>query len=628
MKPVVEEYIGQKNPSQKASYRWWKQPDDAIYQSVFSVINKIENQDQYQHALNITHARLYSNLELLGFTSYRLNQTNREHFAPNRLTYNVVKSVIDTASSKIAKNKPKPQFLTDRGNWTQQDRATKLTDYVEGVFYDTKLYEEAQKVFIDACVFGTGALKFYIKNSRIAIERIFIDELRVDYVDGALGKPKQIHQVKYINRDLLCELYPDKVPEIMAATSGLDAGNESVDDVVKVVESWHLPTVPATKDNPGTKDGKHSWSIDNCTLFSEDYNKDYFPFTFFRWSDRMSGFFGSGIAEELTGVQIAINKTLANIQKAQHLIAVPRVAIESNSNISTSHINNEIGSVIKHAAGSKPPTFYTPTAMNAEVYNHLKWLIQSAYESTGVSQLSATSKKPAGLDSGVALREYSDIETERFMLVAMRYEQMFIEAAKVIVDLSRDIYANDPSLSVTVPGSNFIKSIKWNDVNLRDDQFVMKAFPVSLLPSTPAGKLQKVQELIQAGFIPQEQALQLLDFPDLGAFESLEASNNQLIQKTITEMMETGKYYPPEPQMNVEQAIQYAHKAYLSGRVSSAPEDKLELILRFIDDAERLLTMSQPAPMPAAPAPQPLAVPEAPPQTDLLPNIPLEQPLV
>jgi hypothetical protein len=624
---VTTEYVGNSaTPTTKQNYKWWTADQNSMFQSVFEVVNRIESQNSYQHGLNIKHARLFSDLELLGFASYRLAGSSRNNsLSNNRLTYNLVRSVISTASSKIAKNKPKPQFLTDKGDWTLQERAKKLTQYVEGIFYDCDLYPTAQKAFVDGCIFGTGGIKFFEKDGRISAEKVFIDEIRVDYVEGMLGKPKQIHQVKYLSRDLLAELYPDHKAEINSATSGLEAGDESVDDVIKVIESWRLGTYKEDKDGKASgTHGKHAISIDNATLFEEDYDKDYFPFVFFRWDNRVSGFFGSGLAEELAGIQLAVNKTLMNIQRAQHLVAVPRIAIETGSSVSPAQINNDIGAII-HYTGTAP-RFDTPTGMNPEVYSHLKWLIQSGYEVSGISVLSATSQKPSGLDSGVALREFNDIESERFMLIGMRYEQIFLDAAKIIIDMSRDIYSHNPSLKVSVPGGGFISTIKWKDVDLRDDQFKMKAFPVSLLPSTPAGKLQKVQEMVQAGFIPQEQAIQLLDFPDIGAYESIETANLNLIQKTLTEMVETGEYNPPEPQMNLEQAIMYAHKYYLAGRVNNLAEDRLELLLRFIDDAERLNKIQEQSQQPVAElpvAPVPTAVPEAPMQSDLLPNVPL-----
>jgi hypothetical protein len=46
-------------------------------------------------------------------------------------------------------------------------------------------------------------------------------------------------------------------------------------------------------------------------------------------------------------------------------------------------------------------------AMHPEVYNHLDRLYQRAYEISGISELSATGKKPAGLESGAALQDLS-----------------------------------------------------------------------------------------------------------------------------------------------------------------------------------------------------------------------------
>ena len=67
--------------------------------------------------------------------------------------------------------------------------------------------------------------------------------------------------------------------------------------MVKVIESWHLSS------GPKAKDGKHTICT-NATLFKEDYDKEYFPFVFFRWNVRPVGFFGQGLAEQLQGLQL------------------------------------------------------------------------------------------------------------------------------------------------------------------------------------------------------------------------------------------------------------------------------------------------------------------------------------
>ena len=608
---VKTEFVGSKpQVDPNKGYAWYAKPDATSYQELFSVVDKIDKDQSYRSTMNVRHARLYSNLELLGLSIYATGSAasaGAQNLTANSVTYNLVKSCVDTAASKIAKNHPKPQFLTSGGNWKLKEKSKKLTKYVEGVFYSSKYYETAAKVFIDGCVFGTGVMKFYTQDGAVRCERVIPEEIKVDDNDAIYGKPKSIYQVKQVSREVLMERYPDFRFEIQSATSSTPDNSNA--DLIKVIEAWHIGV-----------DGKHTIAIENATVFSEKWDKDHFPFVFFRWSDRLTGFFGQGLAEELVGTQIEINRTLKNIQLAQKLVAIPRVAIESNSKVSTSQLTSDVGSIFRYQGGSRPPVFHTPTGMNPEVYNHLKWLIQSGYEKTGISQMSASAKKQPGLDAAVAIREMSDIETERFMLTAQKFEQLALDAAKIIIDLSKDMFEADKDLKVNVPGKDFIDTISWKDVNLPEDQYVMKLYPVGLLPTRPEGRVQKVQEMIQAGWVDKDRALELLDFPDLQEYQSLETANLALIEKNINQMLDDSKYLPPEPQMDLVVAAGLAHKYYLRGRVEGLPEDKLELLLRFIDDAERLEAVNRPSP-PSAPVIPTQAVPEALPESELLPVV-------
>lgn len=614
------EYVStnSRNDFEQDDYQWYLKADENLYASVFNVVNRIDAEQSYRSSLNVRNARLYSNLEVLGLSIYStgsISNVGNNDVTTGRITYNLVKSCIDTAASKIAKSRPKPQFLTQGGDYSLREQAKKLTKYIEGVFYSCDYYTKASKIFIDGCVFGTGAMKFFKDNGQIKCERVLPEELKVDDNDAIYGKPKSMYQTKQLSRAVLIEAYPDFQLLIQSTASSTNVSSNV--DLIQVVESWHIG-----------KGGKHTICIDNATLFSEAWDKDYFPFIFYRWSDRLTGFFGQGLAEELVGTQLEINRTLRNIQLAQKLVAIPRIAINEQSKISTTQLNNEIGAIIRYNSAGGPPIFHTPTAMNPEVYNHLKWLIQSGYEKTGISQLSATSKKPSGLDSGAALREFNAIESERFMLTAIQYEKLSLDAARIIIDLSRDLFLDDKTLKVNVPGKDFIETVPWKDVNLKDDQYIMKLFPVGILPDSPAGRLAKVQEMIQAGLIPQDKALELLDFPDLEAYESLETANSKLIERDIYKILELGKYIPPEPTSNLVEAAQTAHKHYLKGRVDDIAEDRLELLLRYIDDAERLQKQKEIAAAPPVELipPAPAAVPEPLPQSDLLPNIPLISP--
>ena len=639
MTKPIEIWHGPKPTNEGTNEKWWNAGPANAHTNITQLVNWLEQDQSYRHTMNLRYARLYANTELRGFSSVNYFRTLANANTNNRLSYNVVKSCVDTAASKIAKNKPKPLFLTEDGDFNLKHKAQLLTKYMEGMFEEMDMYTEGQKVFTDACVFGTGAMKIYIdpSDSKIKCERILIDELIVDDTEGKYGKPRQMFQVKTISKDVLKGMFPQFKEQIQSAQP-ISGSTTTVSDQVLVTESWHLPSETPKTNKKGKiteTDGRHSITIDNCTLVYEDYTKDHFPFVFVRWSDKLTGFWGMGIAEELIGIQLEISMTMRNISKAISLVAVPRVLIDTSvSNIVTANITNEIGNVIKYNGGS-PPQFNTPQAMTGEVYQYLETLKADAYKVTGISQMSASSQKPAGLDSGVALREFQDIESERFMLVGQRYEKAYMEAARQIIELSKELYEKSKdnkdieAPKVKIRKSKFLKQIAWKDVDMDEDQFQMDVFPINFLPSTPAGKLQTIQELIQAGMIPKDQAIGLLDFPDLDKFLSLQTADQDNTEKMLGIITEEGRYVSPEPFMNLALAQTLAQQTYLKAKCDNLDEERLELLRTFMSDIQTLLNpppptvdpMDQPLPPPPMDPAMggPVGSPVAPPVSDLLP---------
>ena len=634
MEVMKEYYNRQTDEVLEIKRKWWMEPKEEIHRHVFGVVNRVKENQTHNSVNNLRYARLYSNKELTGLAGGLYSRTaNQDTFLKNRVTYNVIKSCIDTACSKIAKNKPRPVFLTEAGLWNTQRKAKTLTKYMEGAFEkmgkgwgDTRtLYGIARSVFKDCCVFGTGVAKLYFDEAEgfVKAERILSEEIIVDDLEGRYGNPRQLHQQKLAHREVLMQLFPKHKEKIlMAAPADTgDVHNNSSADMVEVVESWHL------RSGPDAKDGKRTVCIDNCTLVIDEYDKDYFPFLFMRWSSSLLGFFGAGLAEELVGIQLEINKILRAIQIAHHLVAVPQVWLEIQSKAVAKHINNEIGG-IKYYTG-RPPTFMTPTAFNAESYRHLEALYAKAFEITGISMLSATSKKPAGLDSGVALREYQDIETDRFSLVAQMYTDFFMDATYMTVDFLRQAKKDGINPVIQIKDNQSLKSIRFSDVDIPDDKMTIKAYPSALLPQTPAGKLQQVQEMLQAGFYSREEALDLLDFPDTAKVNKVKLAPRKAVEKLLDQIIEKAEYEPPEPFMDLNFAQMLSQSYYLLGRSEDMPENRLELLRRFMSDVEGLKNRQLPPPEPgmesAALDPNlqggmEQAIPEALPTSELMPQ--------
>jgi hypothetical protein len=509
-------------------------------------------------------------------------------------------------------------FLTSGGEYKLQRKAKKLEKFVEGVFYENDAYTLGAETFRDAFVLGDGFVHVYAHEGRIKFERVLATELFTDYADSIHGQPRQLHRIKYVDVQVLLNLFPemeDEIQESINRNFEFTGTYTKVSDQVVVAESWHLPS------GAKAKDGRRTITVlGGCTLLDEEWDKPYFPFARIRWSRRMTGFFSQGGAEQIQPTQLEINKILWNMQRSYQLAGTFKVWIKTGGKIVKEHINNDIGAIIE---SEEMPQYLVPPIIQPEQYIHLKELKNAAFELVGVSQLSAQSKKPEGLNSGKALRTYNNIETERFMLLGQAYENFFCELANLTVDVGREIYAKDKSFSVKTPNSKFIDSIKWADVYLPAEDMITKIFPVSSLPNDPSGRLQTVQEYVQAGWLSSREGKRLMNFPDMELIDDLAQSKEDYLRLIIEKIIDEGVYTPPEPFDDLDLATELFLDYYAQCKINNVEEDKLEMLRQFNDQVQMLKKQAMAAmqPDPAAQA-QPAAVPQAPPQSELLPNVP------
>lgn len=586
------------------NFSWWTNGKKDAHADIFALVAHIHEQSAERRERNLRSLRLYGNSDLVGAAPYSFSRSSAPSLPENRVKVNVVSSMADTVTAKIAKMKPRVTFLTSGGNWAAQQNSQKLSKFVLGTFYRNDVYRLHQMGFKDCTVFDVGAVKHFRVEDRIVSERVLATELYVDDIDSMYGSPRSMYQVKFVHKSVLKKQYPKHQAAIeMAANSfeQMTMPTAEMKEYVVVVEAWHLPSTPDSDD------GRHVICLSNHTILDEKYERQYFPFTFFKWSDRLVGYWGQSLAERLTGNQLEINKMLRTIQRAFHLGSAFKVFLEHGSRVAKEHINNEIGSLVYYSGTA--PTFYVPQTVHSEYFRHLEFLIQSSYEEAGISQMSASSRKPAGIDSGKALREYNEVETERFALVSQQYEASFLQTAKQYVDLIKEMADEGIDYAVQAESKKFIETIKWSEIKVDDNDYVMQMFPVSMLPHTPAGRLQVVQELVNSNFIPKEFAMKLLDFPDVESYTAMATASLDDIMMVLGKIMVDGKYTPPEPYQDLSTGIKVFQSAYLRGRCEEVGEETLEMLRRWINNAEALLSSADAAQAQGA-GPQPQQVPQ------------------
>jgi hypothetical protein len=202
--------------------------------------------------------------------------------------------------------------------------------------------------------------------------------------------------------------------------------------------------------------------------------------------------------------------------------------------------------------------------------------------------MAAQSKKPAGLDAAVALREMEDIESERFATVAQEYDNMHVDMAKHIIDLCKDMDEAGEKIEVKAESKKFVEKIKWKEVQIDENDVVLQLFPTSMLPKEPAGRIQYVTELMQSNLIDQDLGLSLLDFPDVEAALDVRNAPINNIEATIEKILDKGEYDPPEPFQNLDMGLKLFQSHYLLARDNGVDESRLELMRRWMTSAKAM----------------------------------------
>src|ERR1035437_4751360 len=416
------------------------------------------------------------------------------------------------------------------------------------------------------------------------------------------------------------ELCPKFKAEIKRAEQAyVDSSSEAsktVSDLVLVVEGWHL------RSGKNAKDGRRTLACSGGIILDEEFNKDRFPFVFIHYSPRLLGFWAQGLAEQLMGTQMEVNSLLFTISKAIKLVGVPRVFVEEGSKVTKASFNNDVGAIINYR-GTKPIYEVAP-CVPAELYAQLQRLIGYGYQQCGVSALDASSQKPSGLDSGEAIRTYDDISTDRMASISRRYDNIFIDLAYLMIDLAKDIAERDGEYATVYPNKNGTKEIDFPEAALTKDSFVIQCFNMSSLPRDPAGRMAKITEMIQSGMISIKEGRRLLDYPDLEQVEKLANASEERIFQILDEIIEDGKYTPPDVFMDLQLANDLTVQYYNLYSAAKLEEEKCQMIRDFFTELQALgQAANPPPPQPgAAPggAPAPMAAPAPMPQSPLVPR--------
>ena len=597
--------------------RWWLVEDDELAAAVCRVAEDVDEATLDRQQAILDAYCLYGDRSAVSGGASSGTWGDEEV-----ITRNVIASAVDAVLSEVTQTRPRPMFVTIGGDWLDQERARKLTFYSDAKFQECDVREQGEQAARDAIVAGLGILWPIIDPLRneVDVERIFPAHFLVDDQNCVGVYPRSYFVRRIMDRWQLRSMYPDHAAAIEEA-AGPDASQWYADsykqqDVVEVWEALHLPS------GPDEGDGRHVIAIPGAVLYDQPYEHRDPPFAFVRAVRPICGFWGESLVARAESTQLELNKLLQRIQDSMHLHANPIWWVPRQANVVKAHITNDVGTTVQYD-GPRPPTQHTPSSMSADVYQYVESLKQEIYNLIGVSELSANSLKPKGLDSGRALQVYNDVQSRRFIGLERDYEQLFVRLSRLVVRLEKRIAEDDSSHEIIYEKKKAKTRvrIKWTEIDLNEDSYRVQVFPASAFPTNPAAKIEMLEGMLERGVIDQQAFYELaMDVPDLEAMRNRVVAPLELLHQRFDTMLEENRYLAPDTYMDLELGIRECGITLQRAELEGAPEERLEHLRRWLGDAKAHLDKAAEAAAPAAGPAMPMGPEMIPPEAGAIPS--------
>ena len=430
---------------------------------------------------------------------------------------NVIKSCVDTLTSKIAQSKVRPFFNTQNGTFKDIQTVKQAQAFFD-LYYDAQnVNKKVSETFRDSCIFEKGVI--YTNEVTKNIEKALPWQVFVRPAEVTYGK---LTRVYYERKDYPTTLLDDELVR--------KSNNENNDYVVYGVYYDIFNHIKAE-------------IIDGVVYRKSVYTPNKLPFVFLHYCSPIVGDTSQSIVDMLNSIQLEIDNLMMKIKDASQLNPALTFCVPKGSSVKTSQLNNRVGQILEYTATpnmtGSPVTVATPAFIDSQYMSLIEELKQSAYELVGISQLSAMSTKPTGLNSGVALSTMENIESDRFETQLNQVIRAYVDIAKTCIEVF-------PEEDTILPEDNQRLSIKWKDIVEESNKMVVQFSAADSLSKDPSTKLQQLQMLAQTGIIPQTRIAQFMELPDIQSGYSLSNNAINAVLTCINDCIEKNVFEVPD----------------------------------------------------------------------------------
>lgn len=466
---------------------------------------------------------------------------------------NKILSTADTLQSNICATRPRVYHLPSDAGWALHRSCRQLDRWIAGSFDELRSYDLAQQSFRDSLWGEIGAIYVWHNGKRVVHERVLPQELWVDERLCLDGMPRRIARVKRVSIESLRARFPESAKDISAPRTTIMGDRAVTSTLVDVVEEHTL-------GDDGGEPGTRYITCGSTLLLEEEWKHDWLPYTFFSWGKAELGFYPQSLVEQLQPSAEELRDVARKIKRAIGINAM-RILFEKDS-IDPEQITNEDGTGIEVRPGTvRWPEVHAQPSVPSDAFSHVGWLESQIFSQIGISELSATAQRPPAEMSGKAYMYNTQIERSRHALALRAWDDAILDLADKTVKVQRLISGSSPKRgewTQRASGSRrFTDVVDWADVP-GDGQYLVATMPSAMLPTTVSGRFASLREMIDLGVIKDpQQAIMLLDMPDLDAWIGQEVADQEYIEWACDRMLYRGEQLQPD-ETDTDAQLDYA----------------------------------------------------------------------
>lgn len=470
-----------------------------------------------------------------------------DNLAPSAY-FNVIKSVIDALVSKLYNQKVRPYFTPINGTWKTKRVVNDVQQYFDVLFDNQKINKKICDAFRMACIFGRG--------------HILVNQWKMSIT------PLSPHCIALLNSEIR---YGGKAKRCMIRYLHMpveeltDYGISIPKDNRKTVDfSWYIDT----------DEHKQIFFIDRNPVKTVAYKSTELPILTLYYNEPVFGNTTTSIVQEIDGIQFQIDKITAKTSAAAQLSPANQTFVLEGSSLTPKDLDNRAGVTygIKMPVGVNTPPVVSvaPPIFDRQWQEWLSFLIDKAYAMIGISELSAMGKKQAGLNSGVSLQTFEDIESDRFETQVTHYINAFVDLSKLLIEVLDD---NADILPQSINNS----SLKWKDVKEQSDLFKVQYSAATQMSKDPSTNVQTIMQMAQTGQIPVYKVARAMNNPDMIEATKAAAAIGDGIEQCIARAIEKKEFDIPEfvPYEALLQEIKVVENQLYSSLSDDKENDKL-----------------------------------------------------